>query len=175
VIPVWRGCPEKSGNTVHTLYLIILIKIITMAKSAKTAAKAPAKKSATAPATSKTAGKPAAKAAGKPAKAAAKPAAKGAKAPAKPSAKPAAKSASGAATGLKAPLTPSEMLAKLVGNKPMPRTEVTKKVWEYIKKNDLQDKKNRRMINADENLKAICGVSQFSMFDLPKALNKHLK
>lgn len=172
MIPARRRCPEKSGNTVHTLYLIILIKIITMAKSAKTAAKAPAKKSAASPATSKPAAKPAAKAAGKPAKAVAKPAAQAAKAPAKPSA---TKSASGVATGLKAPLTPSEMLAKLVGNKPMPRTEITKRVWEYIKKNDLQDKKNRRMINADENLKAICGVSQFSMFDLPKALNKHLK
>ncbi len=150
-----------------------------MAKTAKAAAKAPAKKNAKSPATSKTAGKSAAKPAAKPtaktAKAAAKPAGKAAKAPVKPSPKPAAKSASGIATGLKAPLTPSETLAKLVGNKPMPRTEITKRVWDYIKKNDLQDKKNRRMINADENLKAICGVSQFSMFDLPKAINKHVK
>lgn len=113
----------------------------------------------------------------KSAKTPAKSAAKTTKAAApKAAAKPAPKkAAAGAATGLKAPLTPSETLAKVIGNKPMPRTEVTKRIWEYIRKNDLQDKKNRRMINTDDNLRAICGVSQLSMFELPKALNKHLK
>ena len=58
----------------------------------------------------------------------------------------------------------------------MPRTEVTKKIWGYIKRNDLQDKKNRRMINADDKLKAVFGgKSQVSMFEMTKLVNKHLK
>ena len=56
------------------------------------------------------------------------------------------------------PMTPSGQLAAVVGNKPMPRTEVTKKLWAYIKRNGLQDKKNKRMINADEDLKAVFGA-----------------
>ena len=73
------------------------------------------------------------------------------------------------------PLQPSEALAKVVGAKPIPRTEVVKKLWVYIKKNDLQDKKNRRNINADANLKVVfAGKSQVSMFDMTKLVSKHL-
>ena len=75
-----------------------------------------------------------------------------------------------------APLTPSSSLAEVIGNKAMPRTEIVKKIWEYIKKNNLQDKKNRRMINADAKLKAIfAGKDQISMFELAKVVNKHVK
>lgn len=75
-----------------------------------------------------------------------------------------------------APLVPSEALAKVTGSKPLPRTEVAKKLWAYIKKHDLQDKKNRRMINADDALKAIFnGKKQVSMFEMTKYVSKHLK
>ena len=73
------------------------------------------------------------------------------------------------------PMTPSPALAEVIGDKPMPRTEVTKKLWAYIKKNGLQDKKNRRMINADENLRPIFGRGQVSMFEMTKLVSKHLK
>lgn len=74
------------------------------------------------------------------------------------------------------PLTPSATLAAVVGNKAMPRTEVVKKMWAYIKKNGCQDKKNKRMINADANLKAVFGgKAQVSMFDMNKLIAKHLK
>ncbi len=74
------------------------------------------------------------------------------------------------------PLTPSAMLAAVVGDKAIPRTEVVKKLWVYIKKNGLQDKKNRRMINADEKLKHVfAGKGQVSMFDMAKLVSKHLK
>jgi upstream activation factor subunit UAF30 len=73
-------------------------------------------------------------------------------------------------------MTPSAQLAPVVGANPMPRTEVTKKLWQYIKKNNLQDAKNRRMINADDKLKPIFGgKGQVSMFDMTKLVNKHLK
>jgi upstream activation factor subunit UAF30 len=73
-------------------------------------------------------------------------------------------------------LTPSATLAAVVGNKPLPRTQVIKKIWDYIKKNKLQDNKNRRMINADEKLKALfAGKNQVSMFDLAKIVSKHVK
>jgi upstream activation factor subunit UAF30 len=74
-----------------------------------------------------------------------------------------------------APLTPSGSLAEVIGAKARPRTEVVKNIWEYIKKNNLQDKKNRRMINADGKLKPIFGKDQISMFELAKVLNKHVK
>lgn len=74
-----------------------------------------------------------------------------------------------------APLTPSDTLANVIGNKPMPRTEVVKKIWEYIKKHDLQDKNNKRMINADDKLRPIFGKDQISMFELAKVVNPHLK
>jgi chromatin remodeling complex protein RSC6 len=72
-------------------------------------------------------------------------------------------------------VTPSPALAAVIGDKPMPRTEVTKKVWEYIKKNDLQDKVKRTMINADAKLKAVVEAAQISMFEMTKKISKHLK
>ena len=73
------------------------------------------------------------------------------------------------------PVTPSATLATVVGSKPIPRTEVTKKLWAYIKKNGLQDKKNKRMINADENLKAVFGgKASVNMFAMTKLVSKHL-
>ncbi|MEJ7768984.1 MAG: SWIB/MDM2 domain-containing protein [Chitinophagaceae bacterium] len=121
-------------------------------KTTKKATKAPTKE----------AGKPASKT---PAKAASK------------TAKPAAKKASGKANaGFMAPLNVSPELAKVVGKGPYPRTEITKKIWDYIKSKDLQDKNNRRMINADETLKVVFdGKDQVSMFDLAKLVNKHVK
>ena len=74
------------------------------------------------------------------------------------------------------PMTISPKLAEVVGSKPIPRTEVTKKLWAYIKKNGLQDAKNRRMINADDNLRPVFGGSkQVSMFEMTRLVNKHLK
>ncbi|HZE11344.1 MAG TPA: SWIB/MDM2 domain-containing protein [Burkholderiales bacterium] len=74
------------------------------------------------------------------------------------------------------PMTPTSMLAEVVGAKAIPRTEVTKKLWAYIKKNKLQDSKNRRMINADDALKAVFGgKSKVNMFEMTKLVNKHLK
>ena len=71
---------------------------------------------------------------------------------------------------------PSSDLAAVVGSTPIPRTEVTKKVWDYIKKNKLQDDKNRRMINADDKLKPVFGgKKQVSMFEMTKLINNHLK
>jgi upstream activation factor subunit UAF30 len=128
--------------------------------------------------------KPAAKKA--PAK---KPAAKKAapkKAPAKkaPAKKAAAKKAPAKKTGAKRTpnaafmkaMSPSAELAAVVGDKAMPRTEVTKKIWEYIKKNKLQDSANKRMINADDKLKPVFGGKrQVSMFEMTKLVNAHLK
>lgn len=75
-----------------------------------------------------------------------------------------------------AALTPSVSLAAVVGSKPIPRTEIIKKIWDYIKKNKLQDSKNRRMINADEKLKVVfAGKKQVSMFELAKIVNNHVK
>ena len=73
------------------------------------------------------------------------------------------------------PMTVTDALAKVVGSKPLPRTQVTKKLWQYIKKNKLQDKVNRRMINADANLKAVFkGKKKVSMFEMTKLVSKHL-
>ena len=73
-------------------------------------------------------------------------------------------------------MNPTATLAAVIGANAMPRTEVTKKIWAYIKRNGLQDKKNRRMINADEKLKPVFGgKSQVSMFEMTKLVNKHLK
>ena len=75
-----------------------------------------------------------------------------------------------------APVTPSPALSEVVGNKPMPRTEITKRLWAYIKRNGLQDSKNRRMINADAALKTVFGgKSSVNMFEMTKLVNKHLK
>ncbi len=73
-------------------------------------------------------------------------------------------------------LTPSATLAAVIGATAVPRTQVIKKIWDYIKKNGLQDKANRRMINADENLKKVFGgKEQISMFELAKVINNHVK
>ncbi len=75
-----------------------------------------------------------------------------------------------------APLTPSAALAAVVGANPLPRTEIVKKMWDYIKKNGLQDSTNKRMINADEKLAAIFeGKKQISMFDMSKYISKNVK
>jgi len=74
------------------------------------------------------------------------------------------------------PMQPDAALGAVVGNNAIPRTEVTKKIWAYIKRNGLQDSKNRRAINADDKLKAVFGgKSQVSMFEMTKLVSKHLK
>ena len=72
------------------------------------------------------------------------------------------------------PMTVTDALAKIVGSKPLPRTQVTKKLLQYIKKNKLQDKVNRRMINADANLKKVLKKAKVSMFEMTKLVSKHL-
>jgi upstream activation factor subunit UAF30 len=147
----------------------------TKAAAKKPAAKkAPAKKVAAkkAPAKKVAAKAPAKKvAAKKAAPAAKKPAAK--KVAAKKAAAPKAKRAPNPAF-MKA-MSPSAMLAAVIGASPAPRTEVTKKIWDYIKSHKLQDAANRRMINADEKLRAVFGKAQVSMFEMAGILNKHLK
>jgi upstream activation factor subunit UAF30 len=142
------------------------------AKKPAAAAKKPVVKAASA---KKAAAKPAAKPVAK--KAAAKPVAK--KAAAKPVAK---KAAAKPATPRKPnaafmkPMTPSALLSAIIGANPLPRTEVTKKVWEYIKKFNLQNSLNKRMIDADEKLKAVFGgKKQVSMFEMTKLISDHLK
>ena len=93
---------------------------------------------------------------------------------AKTAKKKAAKPARKANAAFMKPVTPSASLAEVVGSKPMPRTEVTKKLWAYIKKNGLQDKKNKRMINADDNLKVIFKKGTVNMFEMTKLVSKHL-
>jgi upstream activation factor subunit UAF30 len=132
-----------------------------------TAKKAPAaKKAAPAPKAA-----PAKKAAA-PAKKAAAPAKKAA-APAKKAAAPAKKRTPNAA--FMKPLSPSAALAAVIGNAAAPRTEVVKKLWDYIKKHKLQDAANKRMINADAKLKELFGKAQVSMFELAGLIGKHLK
>ena len=73
-------------------------------------------------------------------------------------------------------MTPSPQLAAVIGSTPQPRTEVTKKIWDYIKKNKLQDSVNKRMINADDKLKPVFGgKSKVSMFEMTKLVSNHLK
>ena len=129
-----------------------------MAKTAKKAAKKAVKK-----AVKKAAPKKAAKKAAK--KVAKKAAPKAAK----------KKSARKPNAAFMAPLTVSPTLAEVVGSKPLPRTEIVKKIWDYIKKNGLQDKKNKRMINADEKLKPVFGKNQISMFELAKIVNNQIQ
>lgn len=73
-----------------------------------------------------------------------------------------------------APLTPNSTLAEVIGSKAIPRTEIVKKIWEYIRKNGLQDSKNKRMINADAKLKPMFGKAQISMFELAKIVNNNI-
>ncbi|MGL4575340.1 MAG: SWIB/MDM2 domain-containing protein [Burkholderiaceae bacterium] len=141
-----------------------------MATAKKAAKKAPAKKAA--------AKKPAAKKAAPAKKAVAKkaaPAKKAAKkaAPAKKAAAPKKKRTPNAAF-MKA-LTPSAALAAVVGSKPLARTEVIKKMWDYIKANKLQDQVNKRMVNADAKLKEVFGKAKVSMFEMAGLIGKHLK
>jgi chromatin remodeling complex protein RSC6 len=95
--------------------------------------------------------------------------------------KPAAKKKSAAKkrtpnAAFMAPKQPDAALAAVVGSNPIPRTEITKKLWGYIKKNGLQDAKERRMINADDKLKPVFGgKSKVSMFEMTKLVNKHIK
>jgi len=154
-----------------------------MATAKKAPAKkaaAPAKKAAAAPA--KKAAAPAKKAAASAKKAAAP--AKKAAAPAKKAAAPAKKAAAKKAAPAKKrtpnaafmkAMTPSAALAAIVGANPLPRTEVTKKVWEYIKKNKLQDAVNKRIIKADAKLKEIFKKAEANMFEMTKMINEHLK
>ena len=96
------------------------------------------------------------------------------KRPAAKAKKPAAKRKPNAA--FMKPMNVSSMLAAVIGSNPMPRTEVTSKLWGYIKKNNLQDKMNRRMINADDKLREVFGgKKQVSMFEMTKLVSKHLK
>jgi upstream activation factor subunit UAF30 len=82
----------------------------------------------------------------------------------------------GGGKGLAAEVTPSAELSAVIGSTPMPRSEVTKKVWDYIKANGLQDQTNKRMINADDKLRVIFGgKDQVSMFEMTALVNKHLK
>ena len=142
-------------------------------------AKKAAKKSAT-----KKAGRPAKKSAARSAKkstGAKKAAKKSAKKAPKKSAKKAGKKAGKKSArkpnaAFMAPLNLSPALAEVVGSKPLPRTEIIKKIWGYIKKNGLQDSKNRRMINADAKLKPLFGgKNQISMFELAKVVNNNVK
>ena len=73
------------------------------------------------------------------------------------------------------PVQPDDVLAVVVGSKPIPRSEITKKIWDYIKKNGLQDKAKKTMINADAKLKEIFKKAQASMFEMTKMINDHLK
>ena len=82
----------------------------------------------------------------------------------------------GGGKGLAAEVTPSSELAAIVGSDPMPRSEITKRVWDYIKANGLQDQQNKRMINADDKLRVIFGgKDQVSMFEMTALVSKHLK
>jgi upstream activation factor subunit UAF30 len=140
----------------------LISKIYNQMAKAKKAAKKAAPKKAVKAAPKKAAPKKAAKKAA-PKKAAAKKAAPKKKSARKPN-----------AAFMKA-LTPSAALGAVIGTKGVPRTEAVKKIWDYIKKNKLQDAKNKRMINADDKLKVIFGgKSQVSMFDMAKFLAKHL-
>ena len=131
----------------------------TARKAAKKAAKKPAAKKSAKKAPAKKA--PAKKA---PAK----------KAPAKKAAKKSGGKRKPNAAFMKA-MTPSSALAAIVGANPLPRTEVTKKVWEYIKKNKLQDAVNKHMINADEKLRSVLGKAKVTMFEMTKLISNHLK
>lgn len=142
-----------------------------MATAKKATAKAPAK------ATKETASKPVAKKAAAPKKAApAKAAAtKNATAPAKKAAAKKTTTPRKPNAAFMAALTPDATLAAVIGNQPIPRTEIVKKMWDYIRANNLQDSKNRRMINADSKLRPLFGKEQISMFELAKIVNEHVK
>jgi upstream activation factor subunit UAF30 len=160
-----RGAADKAAlihRSEATVLRLFSLSTLTSIGEVTMAAKKPAKKAAK-------------KAAKKPAKKAAK---KAAKKPAKKAAKKAAKKkvARKPNAAFMRPVTPSALLAAVIGDKAVPRTEVTSKIWAYIKKLNLQDKINRRMINADDKLKAVFGgKKQVSMFEMTKLVSNHLK
>lgn len=78
-------------------------------------------------------------------------------------------------SALSKPVRPSEQLAKIVGSDPLPRTEITKKVWEHIKKHNLQNPENKREILADDKLEPVFGTKKLDMFQMTKAINNHVK
>ena len=78
-------------------------------------------------------------------------------------------------SGFMKPMQPSEQLAEIVGSDPLPRTEVTKKVWAHIKRHKLQNPQNKREIIADDKLQSVFGTKKLNMFEMTKAINKHLK
>jgi upstream activation factor subunit UAF30 len=164
---------ELSYSDKNKFYYLSKRKLKLMAtKPVKKAApkKAAAKKAASKPAAKKAVAK--AKPAAKKVMAKAKPVVKKAVAKAKPAKKKSARKPSAA---FMKPLNLSADLAAVVGAKPIPRTEVVKKLWVYIKANKLQDAKNKRMINADAKLKPIfAGKAQVSMFDMAKLISKHV-
>jgi len=86
-----------------------------------------------------------------------------------------AKKAGKASSAFMKAMQPSEELAQIVGNKPLPRTEVTKKIWAHIKRHKLQNPKNKREILADDKLQPIFGTKKLDMFQMTRAVNKHLK
>jgi chromatin remodeling complex protein RSC6 len=109
-------------------------------------------------------------------KSAKKGAKKGKSAARKPAKKKAAKKKRTPNAAFMRPMTPDAALGAVVGSSPIPRTEITKKLWQYIKRNGLQDAKERRMINADDKLKAVFnGKGKVSMFEMTKLVNKHMK
>lgn len=170
---------KKSDSPNEDIVVYEILDLYSLHKTIKTMAKKTASKKKAAPkkaaAKKKTSAKKAApkKAAKKaaPKKAAKKTAKKAA--PSKKAAKK--KTARKPNAAFMKPLTPSSQLAEVIGNNPRPRTEIVKKIWDYIKKNGLQDKKNKRMINADSKLKTVFGKDQISMFDLAKVVSKHVK
>lgn len=171
-IPQPREVVFASCGVALPIELNLTVRRDLMATAKKAAKKAPAKKAAAKkPAAKKApAKKPVAKKAAKKAAPAKKAAAK------KPAAKKAApkKKRSPNAAFMKA-LTPSAALAAVVGAKPLARTEVVKKLWDYIKANKLQDQVNKRMVNADAKLKEVFGKAKVSMFEMAGLIGKHLK
>ena len=157
--PAKKAVPETKAAPAKK---VAAAKPAAPAKKAAAPAKvaAPAKKAAPAKAAA-----PAKKAV------AAKPAAAAKKAA--PAKKAAAKG--GAGNALKKPMTPSGALAAVVGAKDLPRTEVVKKLWDYIKKNNLQDAVNKSLVNADAKLKEVFGKAQVTMFEIAGLIGKHLK
>ena len=154
-----KSASKKSAGKKSTAKKSTAKKAAKRAPAKKSAAKkAPAKKAAKKAPAKKTAKKSAAK-----------------KAPAKKAAKKSGAKRAPNPAFMK-PMTPSASLAAVVGSNGMPRTEVTKKIWAYIKKNGLQDARERRMINADDNLqKVFGGKKKVSMFEMTKYVNQHLK
>lgn len=168
-----RFSPRPGTSTTHVMESFNMATAKKAPAKKAAAKKAPAKKAPAAKKAAPAKKAPAAKKAAPAKKVAAKKAAPAKKAPAKKAAKPKVKRTPNAAF-MKA-LTPSAALAAVIGDKALPRTEVTKKVWDYIKKNKLQDAVNKRMINADAKLKEIFKKAQVSMFEMTKLISSHLK